>query len=77
MMRIAWTLIVLTAVVLTCTSARSDDLEAGFRNPPESSRPGCYWYWINDNISKEGITKDLEAMAPINQRLQETLGLIQ
>ena len=26
-------------------------------------KPGCYWYWINDNISLEGITKDLEAMA--------------
>ena len=22
----------------------------------------CYWYWINDDISKDGITKDLEAM---------------
>jgi hypothetical protein len=21
-----------------------------------------YWYWIGDDISKEGITKDLEAM---------------
>lgn len=23
---------------------------------------GCYWEWMNGNISKEGITKDLEYM---------------
>jgi len=40
-------------------------MEADFLNPPPESRPGCYWYWINDNISKEGITKDLEAMARV------------
>jgi hypothetical protein len=40
-------------------------LEEAFINPPPESRPGCYWYWINDNISKEGITKDLEAMARV------------
>jgi hypothetical protein len=38
-------------------------LEEAFRSPPEQTRPWCYWYWINDNISKEGVTKDLEAMA--------------
>lgn len=30
----------------------------------ETSHPitGCYWEWMNGNISKEGITKDLEYM---------------
>ena len=40
-------------------------LEEAFRNPPDTTRPGCYWYWINDNISKAGITKDLEAMSRV------------
>ncbi len=40
-------------------------LEEGFHNPPKSAKPGCYWYWISDNISKEGITRDLEAMARV------------
>ncbi|HWQ93095.1 MAG TPA: glycosyl hydrolase, partial [Clostridia bacterium] len=40
----------------------ADDLERGFANPPVSTKPWCYWYWISDNISREGITKDLEAM---------------
>jgi hypothetical protein len=43
----------------------ADQLESGFARPPEQTKPWCYWYWISDNISKEGITKDLEAMARI------------
>ncbi|MCX6896074.1 MAG: glycosyl hydrolase, partial [Verrucomicrobia bacterium] len=41
------------------------DLEAGFARPPAATKPWCYWYWFNDNISKEGITHDLEAMARV------------
>jgi hypothetical protein len=37
-------------------------LENGFLHPPDSAKPFVYWYWINQNISKEGITADLEAM---------------
>ena len=43
----------------------AQSLEQDFKTPPADTRPGCYWYWINDNISKEGITKDLEAMARV------------
>ena len=38
------------------------DLEEEFANPPPSARPWAYWFWINGNISKAGITADLEAM---------------
>lgn len=40
----------------------SDSLAASFRSPPSSARPWVFWFWINGNISKEGITADLEAM---------------
>ena len=33
-----------------------------FRNPSSQSRPGVYWYFMDGNLSKEGITKDLESM---------------
>lgn len=33
-----------------------------FNNPPESARPRTWWHWTNGNITKEGITKDLEWM---------------
>jgi hypothetical protein len=36
-------------------------LEAGFKSPPASARPWVFWFWINGNVSKEGITADLEA----------------
>jgi hypothetical protein len=41
------------------------DLEAGFRSPPASARPWVYWFWLNGNITREGITADLEAMARV------------
>ena len=39
-----------------------NDLANGFVTPHKENNLWCYWYWINDDISKEGITKDLEAM---------------
>jgi len=39
-----------------------DGLGTGFLNPPPAARPWVYWFWINGNISKMGITADLEAM---------------
>lgn len=37
-------------------------LQEQFKHLADGTRPGCFWYWLNDNVSKEGITKDLEAM---------------
>jgi len=42
-----------------------ETLREGFINPPDSVKPWVYWYWISDNNTKEGITKDLEAMAEV------------
>lgn len=46
-------------------TAWADPLESGFTNPPVQTKPWCYWYWLSDNISKEGITRDLEAMSRV------------
>jgi len=40
----------------------SDALSDGFRNPPDAAKPYTWWHWMNGNISREGITADLEAM---------------
>jgi len=37
-------------------------LEEAFKTPPDSVKPWVFWFWINGNISREGITKDFEAM---------------
>lgn len=33
-----------------------------FQNPPTSSKVHVWWHWMGGNITKDGITKDLEAM---------------
>ena len=37
-------------------------LDRDFQQPPASARPWVYWFWLNGNISSNGITADLEAM---------------
>jgi hypothetical protein len=40
----------------------ADSLAGGFRSPPASARPHTWWHWMNGNVTKEGITADLESM---------------
>ncbi len=49
-------------LLLSCQSEKQHKLAVDFKSPPAQTRPWVYWYWIDENISKEGITKDLEAM---------------
>lgn len=37
-------------------------LRKGFLSPPDWARPGVYWYFMDGNLSEEGMTKDLESM---------------
>ncbi len=37
-------------------------LEEQFRDPPNSARPRVWWHWMNGNIAKDGIAKDLAWM---------------
>lgn len=43
-------------------ASATTSLAAGFRDPPGAARPRAYWYWLNGNVSEDGITKDLEWM---------------
>jgi hypothetical protein len=54
----------LIALLLTLVSSPvfADDLAAHFAAPPASARPWVYWFWNNGNVTKAGITADLEAM---------------
>jgi hypothetical protein len=51
----------LCAFALTLTT-RAGTLEEDFQNPPVTARPYVWWHWMGANFSKDGITKDLEAM---------------
>ncbi|NIA31728.1 MAG: glycosyl hydrolase, partial [Actinobacteria bacterium] len=37
-------------------------LRQGFQNPPDSTRPGVYWYFMDGNLSRKAMTADLESM---------------
>ena len=41
---------------------RFDNIVNNFKTPKDNNRIWTYYYWYNDNVSKEDITKDLEAM---------------
>lgn len=57
--------LLIAAIAGLGSACAEEDLAAGFRDPPEATKPWCYWYWISDNISKDGISRDLEAMARV------------
>ena len=42
-----------------------DELKEKFRSPTDENTLWTYWYWLRDDISKEGITKDLQAMKKV------------
>jgi hypothetical protein len=55
-------LLLCTVAVTLPAAAGSDALLSGFQTPPSSARPGVGWPWMNGNITKEGIDKDLAWM---------------
>jgi len=68
-MKKRWLPAVLAAALVIGGSALSpgkspagDSLKEGFLNPPDTSRPGVYWYFMDGNADRKGITGDLEAM---------------
>ena len=66
------TLLLLLAVTFTLLSCRAGRLQAGesdivalrqgFSQPPRHAGVRCWWWWLNSNVTKEAITRDLEEM---------------
>lgn len=42
------------------------ELKNSFQNPPREYGVNCWWWWLNGNVNKAAITKDLEAMKSRN-----------
>ena len=64
-MKIGRTSAALSAVLIGITAGAcgaAGDLGRGFADPPDSAKPWAYWWWLDSNVSKLGITADLEAM---------------
>ena len=50
-------------IVLDLPSDEKPSLLEAFANPPKEARARVWWHWMDGNISKEGIKKDLDWMA--------------
>ncbi len=64
---IIWTTILILVLTYSCSSEKNQNaeinqLKKGFLNPPDSCRPGVYWYFLDGNRNKEEMTDDLESM---------------
>lgn len=54
---------VVVALALSVTSLTfASELDEGFAKPPASAKPWVYWFIMDGNQSREGITADFEAM---------------
>ncbi|MFN2396924.1 MAG: glycosyl hydrolase, partial [Bacteroidales bacterium] len=71
--------VLITAVftMLACTNQSADPLKEAFVTPPDSSKPGVYWYFMDGNLNREEMTKDLESMkeAGINNLIFLEVGI--
>jgi hypothetical protein len=55
-------LLALLAPGCLASAGAADLLRDGFRAPPPVARPRVWWHWMNGNITKDGIRRDLEWM---------------
>ncbi len=60
----------LIIIIITCCNRRTGDtwvvdyktLAESFREPPDTAKPGVYWYFMDGNLSRGEMTADLESM---------------
>ena len=58
----AFAVVLLAACALPWAAASAASLEDGFHHPPLEARIRCYWWWLNGNVTRAAITRDLEGM---------------
>ena len=60
-------LLALILLVASCTTENVSyyTLKSSFLNPPNSAKPGVYWYFMDGNQDKGEMTADLESMKEV------------
>jgi len=48
------------SVPLAGVVTANPSLEQLFNNPPDEGKPSGYWWWLNGDVTREAITRDLE-----------------
>ena len=46
-------------------AANANELATAFSTPPDDARPWVYWFWMGGNVTREGVTADLESMRQV------------
>ncbi len=52
----------MTALLLAVLALYNQKLRTEFASPPDSARPWVYWYFMEGNMTRDGMTADLEDM---------------
>lgn len=64
--------VLLASMVASCSNQTSDtssddgfwnSVYSQFQTPPNAAKPRVWWHWMNGNVTKEGIDKDLTWLA--------------
>jgi len=62
-------LLTITFAFVSCQTSEAqsskssiDTLRQGFLQTPRNAGVRCWWWWLNSNVTKEAITRDLEEM---------------
>jgi len=72
-----WSILAFSSILFSCSTQKEKvseelqtisyaELKSNFQNPPNESGVNCWWWWLNGNVNKAAITKDLEAMKSRN-----------
>ncbi len=64
-LRIVRACVLAQAAIAYASSPVVEDPASIFLRPPAEARPWVYWFWSDGNLTREGITADLEAMARV------------
>lgn len=57
--------LLLLICLVSLTAQATDPLLVDFVKPPDSARPGVYWYFMDGNLNGKEMTADLESMKEV------------
>lgn len=66
MSRVSLIVLALVACSAPAAGQTKTPLEQAFLQPSPQARPWVYWYWMNSNVTRDGIIADLKAMQEVD-----------
>jgi hypothetical protein len=59
--RVIFALVLLMQAIIVSSAPGTDELLAGFKQPPKQARPSIYWLWLNGYVNRDHFEKELTA----------------